>query len=83
MDSINLIATLILAIFILRQRKKYTFEVKIISCMTLSYLIWVLNAFDHSFNEQKVAKSFSNPVYVFFFSLASTCYCFAYWTYAS
>ena len=83
MDFINLIATLILAIFLSRQRKKYTFEVKIISCMSLSYLIWTLNHIDCSFNGKKVFTSFSDPVFVFFFALASTCYCFAYWTYAS
>ena len=51
--------------------------------MNLSYLIWELYNIDRVLNKGKVLESMNEFVSCFLFALASTCYSFAYWTYAS
>ena len=83
LDSIVLITAFFLAIYLLRQKEKHSFEYKIVGCMFLSYLIWELINIDRILNNVKVFDSMGDFLSCLLFAIASTCYSFAYWTYAS
>ena len=82
-DSILLVASLLLAVYLLVQKERNLFEIRIVGCMSISYLIWVPDHFDFMFNGSKIAKYMGYNLHCFFFALASCLHNFAYWTYAT
>ena len=82
-DSIVLLATLSLAVTLFRQKEKNLFEIRIVGCMGISFLIWVFDHIDYMYIGKKDESSLSDIPHCFLFALAACCYQFAYWTYAS
>ena len=51
LDFIVLVACLVLAVILLRQKEKHSFEFTTVGCMSLSFFIWVCFHFDDQFND--------------------------------